>query len=103
MKRLLIRTQSAGVWAGEATDEAAESLRAGAEATVLTNARRIYRWAGAFTLSELATLGTRRPGECQFPPPVPEVWLTSGVIEALPISRAAWASIYGVPNHDTGN
>lgn len=37
---------------------------------VLVNARRIYYWAGAATLSQLAESGTSKPNDCKFPAPV---------------------------------
>src|ERR1035437_8961780 len=41
-----------------------------AKTVVLVNARRIYYWAGAATLSQLAESGTSKPNECKFPAPV---------------------------------
>ena len=69
--------------------------REGKEA-VLLNARRIWRWAGAASLSELSQHGTKAPKECKFPCAVPEVTLTE-VIEVLPVSKNAKDSIDGVP------
>ena len=37
---------------------------------VLVNARRIYYWAGAATLSQLAESGTSKPDDCKFPAPI---------------------------------
>ena len=37
---------------------------------VLVNARRIYEWHGAATLSQLAESGTTQPEKCKFPAPV---------------------------------
>ena len=86
---VICRTFSAGVFMGYL------KCRDGKEA-VLLNARRIWRWAGAASLSELSQHGTKSPGECKFPCEVPEVTLTE-VIEMLPISAKAKASIDGVP------
>lgn len=86
---VICRTFSAGVFAGFLQH------REGKEA-VLLNARRIWHWAGAATLSELSQHGTKRPDECRFPCEVPEVTLTE-VIEVLPVSAKAKASIDGVP------
>ena len=36
----------------------------------LVNARRIYEWYGAATLSQLAESGTSKPDKCKFPAPV---------------------------------
>lgn len=59
-KVCMVRTYSAGVFLGTVAS------RDGKEVT-LTNARRIWYWAGAATLSQLATEGTSKPKECKFP------------------------------------
>jgi hypothetical protein len=88
-KYCMVRTYSAGVFAGTIKE------RDGKEAT-LTNARRIWYWKGAASLSELATKGTSEPNGCKFPAPVEEVLLTE-VIEVIPITEEAAASIKSVP------
>ena len=85
----MVRTYSAGVFIGTVAE------RDGKEVT-LTNARRIWYWDGAATLSQLATEGTSKPGNCKFPAPVAEVVLTE-VIELIPATEAAIASIAAVP------
>ena len=88
-KTCIVRTQTAGVFLGTVAQ------RNGKEAT-LTNARRIWYWAGAASLSQLATEGTSKPNQCKFPTSVPEVFLTE-VIEIIPATEAAIASIAAVP------
>jgi hypothetical protein len=88
-KYCMVRTYSAGVFAGTVKE------RNGKEAT-LTNARRIWYWKGAASLSQLATDGTSEPKNCKFPTPVEEVLLTE-VIEIIPITEKAAASIESVP------
>lgn len=85
----MVRTYSAGVFAGTIKS------RDGKEA-VLTDARRIWYWDGAASLSQLATEGTSNPHNCRFPCPVAEVLLTE-VVEIIPITDAAAKSIAGVP------
>ena len=85
----MVRTYSAGVFAGTIKS------RDGKEA-VLTDARRIYYWDGAATLSQLATDGTSKPQNCKFPTPVGSVLLI-GVIEIIPITEVAAKSIAEVP------
>lgn len=89
MEYCMVRTLSAGVFAGYLES------RNGKEA-VLRNARRIWYWEGAASLSELATRGTSRPENCKFPVAVDKVILTE-VIEIIPITAEAKASIDGVP------
>ncbi len=84
----MVRTYSAGVFAG--TVEMLEG-----KAAKLTNARRIYYWDGAATLSQLATDGTSKPEKCKFPVAVDEVFLTE-VIEIIPITDKSKASIDSV-------
>lgn len=84
----IIRTYSAGVFAGYIKS------RKGMEATI-TNARRLWYWSGAASLSQLSVDGTSRPDQCKFPCEVDEVTLTQ-VIEILPCTKKAEASIKGV-------
>ena len=86
---VLVRTYSAGVFAGTL------ETRKGQE-VVLSNARRIWYWAGAATLSQLAVDGTIKPNDCKFPVAVPSVILTEA-IEIIPTSAKAKASIAAVP------
>lgn len=89
MEYCMVRTYSAGVFAGYIES------RNGKEA-VLRNARRIWKWAGAASLSQLATDGTNSPNNCKFPVAVDKVTLTE-VIEIIPITERAKKSIEGVP------
>ena len=85
----MVRTSSAGVFAGTVKSRDGKEV-------VLTNARRIWYWDGAASLSQLATEGTSKPQSCKFPCAVPEVLLTE-VIEIIPITDAAAKSIAEVP------
>lgn len=89
MEYCMVRTYSAGVFAGYLES------RDGKEA-VLRNARRIWKWAGATDLSQLATDGTSNPKECKFPCTVNKVVLTE-VIEIIPITKKAQKSLEEVP------
>ena len=88
-KYVIARTQSAGVFAGELVS------REGSE-VVMSNARRLWYWAGAASLSQLAMSGTSRPSDCKFPVAVSSVILL-GVIEILDVTDEARSSIEGVP------
>ena len=85
----MVRTKDAGVFAGTV-----KSLEG--QTAVLTNARRIWYWSGAASLSQLATNGTSDPKKCKFPVAVDEVMLME-VIEIIPISDDAKQSIADVP------
>ena len=86
---VIVRTYSAGVFAGTLKS------RNGREVT-LTNARRIWYWDGAASLSQLAMEGTKSPQTCKFPCPVDEVILLE-TIEILTCTESAKQSIMEVP------
>jgi hypothetical protein len=88
-KYCMVRTRSAGVFAGTVAERNGKEVK-------LTDARRIWYWAGAASLSQLATEGTSKPKACKFPVPVAEVLLTEA-IEIIPITPEAKKSIEGVP------
>lgn len=85
----IIRCDRAGVFAGTLKE------RNGREVT-LTNARRLWRWHGALTISDLAVEGTTDPGRCRFTLEVPEIILLEA-IEIVPCSAKAEKSIREVP------
>jgi len=85
---VIVRTYSAGVFAGYL------DKRNGKEATML-NARRIWYWDGAASLSQLAMEGTSKPENCKFPCEVDKVELTE-VIEVLECTEKAKESIASV-------
>jgi len=88
MKYVIVRTYSAGVFAGSLES------RTGRE-VVLRDARRIWYWSGAATLSQLAVDGTSDPENCKFPVAVDRVELLEA-IEILDVTPEAEASIKGV-------
>ena len=87
-KYCIVRTYSAGVFAG--TLESREGKE-----VVLSDARRIWYWSGAATLSQLAMEGTKDPYKCKFPRSVKTVLLTEA-IEIIPCTEQAKISIEGV-------
>ena len=86
---VIVRTYSAGVFAGYLES------RDGRE-VVLRFATRIWRWAGAASLSQLAMEGTKDPAGCKFPCAVDRVELLE-VIEIIDVTEAARKSIQAVP------
>jgi len=87
-QRCIIRTEKAGVFLAEITH------REGQEAD-LVNARRLWYWDGAASLSQLANEGVSKPENCKFTVTVPAITVL-GVIEIIPASEKALASIDGV-------
>lgn len=84
----IVRTERAGAFAGIVKE------RNGAEVT-LTDVRRLWYWAGAASLSQLAVSGTSRPRDCKFTVIVPEMTVL-GAIEIIPCTEEAETSIKGV-------
>lgn len=87
-KYVIVRTQSAGVFAGHLES------RNGQEVT-LSNARRLWYWSGAASLSQLAVDGVSNPKDCKFPTEVESVDLLQA-IEILPVTKKAQESIASV-------
>jgi hypothetical protein len=88
-KVCMVRTYSAGVFLGEVVRREGKEVH-------LKNARRMWYWDGAASLSQLATDGTSKPKSCKFPAEVPDVVLMEA-IEIIPATEAAIASIAAVP------
>ena len=86
---VIVRTYSAGVFAGEIQSRKDREV-------VLHNARRLWKWAGAASLSQLAMEGVKNPDECMFPCEVGRVELLE-VIEIIDCTEDARKSIKGVP------
>ena len=84
-KYVIVRTYSAGVFAGTLKS------RKGKEG-VLVNARRLWYWGWAASLSQLAVSGTSKPENCKFPVAVSEVTLTE-IIEVLAVRFAQALSL----------
>ena len=84
-KICIVRTFSAGVHVGEV---AAVDNKAGGQGSdvYLKNARRIWKWEGAFTLSEVATKGIKSSSRVALE--IPEIYLT-GVNEFIPTTKEA--------------
>ena len=91
-KKVIIRADRAGVFFG--TLKAKRETPAGVEVE-LQNSRRIWRWYGAASLSQLATEGTKQPDDCMFTVTVPQ-HMVMQVIEIIPCSEAAVKSIESV-------
>jgi hypothetical protein len=90
-KFVVVRTYSAGVHAGYLKS------RKGMEVE-LTDSIRIWKWEGAFTLSQLAMEGVTKPNDCRFSMPVDSILLIQA-IEIIPTTPQAQKSIQGVKPH----
>ena len=86
---VIVRTYSAGVFAGYLES------RNGKEG-VIRNARRLWKWVGAASLSQLANEGVKSPDECKFPAEVDRIEVTE-IIEILDVTPEAKKNIAEVP------
>lgn len=84
-KRKIVRTYSAGVFFGEIVSRKGQEV-------LMRNVRRIWYWAGAASLSQLAVDGTSSPEQCKFPCSVPEI-LVLQAIEIISVTPKAAKSI----------
>ena len=88
-QKYIIRCDRAGVFYAEIES------RQGGEAQ-LRNARRLWCWDGAASLSQLALEGVKRPRGCKFTVTVPSMTVLD-VIEVIPCAEDAVHSIEAVP------
>ena len=87
--KCIIRCDRAGVFFAEVESMEGQTAK-------LRNARRLWYWDGAASLSQLATEGTVAPQNCKFTVTVPSMTVL-GVIEVIPCSSVAAAIIEEVP------
>ena len=87
-KYCVVRGKYFGVFAG--TVEIVDGNR-----VLLKDARRLWYWDGAASLSQLAAEGVTMPDSCKFTVPVDSILLI-GAIEIIPATDKAKAIIEGV-------
>lgn len=86
---VIVRTYSAGVFAGHLVSRTGQEV-------ILKDARRLWYWKGAASLSQLAVDGTSCVNDCKFPAEVAHVELLQA-IEILDVTKKAQDSIASVP------
>jgi hypothetical protein len=89
LKYVIVRTYSAGVFAGYLVSRKGQEV-------VIKDARRLWYWKGAASLSQLAQEGTNAPLECKFPCAVARIELLNA-IEILDVTYKAQKIIESVP------
>ena len=87
-KYCIVRCDHASVFAGIVTER-------DGQAVLIKDARRIWYWNGAASLSQLAVDGTKTPGDCKFSV-VCESVVVLDAIEIIPCTDVARQSIEGV-------
>ena len=88
MKYVIVRTYSAGVFAGYLESRTGQEV-------VMRDARRIFYWDGAASLSQLAVDGTSKPQNCKFPQAVDRVELLQAIeiLDCTPKSKQSIESV----------
>ena len=87
-KKVIIRGNGSGVEFGELVAQNGQEV-------TLHNARRIWYWEGAASLSQLAKDGTATPSACKFTVTVDSITILDAV-EIIPCTDKAIQSIEGV-------
>lgn len=88
-KYVIVRTYSAGVFAGYIKSRKGQEV-------IMTEARRLWYWKGAASLSQLAMQGTSDPLGCKFPCAVDKIELLNA-IEIIDVTPKAKKIIESVP------
>lgn len=91
-KMVILRTEKAGVHMGELVSAVAVNGYYDCE---LANTRRIWSWAGANSLSNLAAFGSKKPKECNITNPLKKAKIMA--IEILYMDDAAIKNIASIP------
>lgn len=89
---VIVRTYSAGVFYGKLVAKNGKQC-------LLHNARVLWEWDGAFTISELSTVGTTKPQNCKFSTATAEVTLEE-VIQINKLSDEALKTFEQVKDYD---
>lgn len=87
-KYVVIRGDRSGIFAGVLEEKNGREIK-------LSNCRRLWYWAGAASISQLAVDGTSQPNECKFTVVVDEIVIFDA-IEMIPCTKKAEDSIKGV-------
>lgn len=84
----VVRADSAGVFFGKIKEKSAFEV-------VMTDVRKLWYWDGACGVEQLATEGTKAPGNCKFTVTVSEMAIANPV-QIIPCTDMAVNSICGV-------
>ncbi|MBO8472499.1 MAG: hypothetical protein IAB81_02575 [Bacteroidetes bacterium] len=86
--KVIVRGDRSGVFFGTLSERNGREVK-------LTNCRRLWYWAGAASISQLAAEGTMCPNQCKFTMYVDEIEILDA-IEIIPCSDRSIKSIEGV-------
>ena len=88
-KYVIVRGDRSGVFAGVLESQEGQKV-------VLKDCRRLWYWAGAASISQIAVNGVKSPRSCKFTVTVNEIAILDA-IEVIPTTADAEASIKAVP------
>jgi len=95
LEYVVVRTFSAGVHIGYLKSKEGKEC-------VLVNARRIYYWEGANSLSDIANIGTVLPLKCKVTAPVLTIILPES-IEIISVTQRAHMVLESIPHWTKAN
>lgn len=88
-KYVIIRGDRSGVFAGRLVSNEGQRVE-------LSECRRLWYWAGAASISQIAKQGVKSPRSCKFTVTVDSIAILDG-IEIIPTTAEAEVSIKAVP------
>lgn len=93
-QKYIFRGDRSGVFYGE-------MLERNGQEVLIGKCRRLWYWAGACSISEIAKIGTNNPENCKFTVTVDELTILD-CIEFIPCTEKACKVIEGVPEWKRG-
>jgi hypothetical protein len=81
-KKVIVRGDRSGVFFGTLAAKEGKEVK-------LLKCRRLWYWDGAASISQIATDGTNRPGNCKFTVTVDEIIITDAIEIILCTEKAA--------------
>lgn len=88
-KYVIVRGDRSGVFAGQLVSQDGRTV-------MLKDCRRLWYWAGAASISQIAKEGVKSPRSCKFTVTVDEIAILDA-IEIIPATASAEQSIKAVP------
>jgi hypothetical protein len=88
MKKVIVRSNGAGVFFGELKE-------LNGDVATMCNVRKIYYWDGAAAVEQLSVDGTSKPNDCKFTVVVEEMTIMN-VLQILPCTEKAINSLSSV-------
>lgn len=88
-EKYIVRGAQSGVFYGKIKERKGQEV-------VMTDVRRLWYWAGAASISQLAKTGTNRPQDCKFTMSVDEAL----ILDAIEINKCSIEAIKSIDGVD---